>query len=213
MPMSGAGAGILPITRLNYGETESAIFKDSFSGESNGTILPNHTSHIDINRLSKPYVDVTAGITIEGGKASDNDATVCTTVDMGYSDCILQVVCVPQGGGNGFQGLSFRQQDATHYLIAGLDITWDKITIWKNNGGVWSEEGGNGNGSFNVVAGTAYKLRVKLQGSSITVYVDDVIQATATITDFQTATQHGLYADAAGGGVDATWDDFVVYPV
>jgi len=190
---------------------DGVYFYDTFT-DSDSTTLPNHTPNTDI--AASGWTDVVAGITIESNKASDNDGSYISTCNPGLSDVILEADMVIQGGGSGFNGFVFRFQDSTHFIVAGMDVSLNKVTIWENNGGVWAERSGNGNGSGpSLAAGQSRTLKITVSGTSISVEVDGVEEATATLSIFQTETEHGLYNDAATGGTDATWDNFKISKV
>ena len=203
--MSSINIGAIPEYVLGIGgPTDNALVRDTFTG-ADTTTLPNHTP--DRNTTGNAWVDVTAGITIESNKASDNDGTVITRIDTGKGDVIIEVVMVIQGGGNGFNGLLFRFQDATHYLIAGADALADVTAVWINNAGFTQLA----NPAHNYTAGETVNFKLVLKGSSIKLDVNGVNEVDITNTNFATATSHGLYNDNATGGADATWDNFVIY--
>lgn len=182
------------------------LVQDLFT-DSDDTTLPNHTP--DIDTVGTGWQESDAGITIESNKASDNQVTAGEVIDAGTGDVIIEVDMVIQGGGNGFNGVHLRWKDATHFLIAGMDVTFNKVTIWENDGGVWNERSGNGNGSGPALAaGQSRSLKVTASGTSISVEVDDTEEATATLAFQQAETHHGLYNDTVGGGTDATWENF-----
>src|SRR3990172_5689499 len=131
-----------------------------------------------------------------------------SVIDSGEADVVITAIMVIQGGGSGFNGLVFRYQDSTHYFIAGCDLLNDVTAVWINNAG-FSQIA---NPAHNYTAGETVNLRVTLSGSSIKVDIDGVNEVDITNTNFATATSHGLYNDAAGGGTEATWDNFLVVP-
>jgi len=181
--------------------------EDTFT-DTDTTALAAHAP--DVDSVGTGWADITAGITIESNKASDNDGARLSVIDAGAADITAQATMVIQGGGNGFNGLSVRYQDTTHFIIGGCDVVNDVVTIWTNNGGVWTEIGGNVNGSFNFTAGETRIVKVVTSGTTIQVYIGGTLEATGTTALFQSATKHGLYNDCAAGGTDATWDDFSI---
>ena len=207
------GIGATPGSLAGGGTAASnLLMSDSFT-DTDAVTLPNHTPTYRHDSVTASWVDNDVGITIESNKASDNDVTGASTIDVGNANVTLAVTMIIQGGGNGFNGLAFRLQDATHFWIDGCDVVNDKVTIWENNGGVWAERGGNANGSFNFTAGETRTISITVNGTSISVSIDDVVSATATSAVFQTETKHGLYNDAVAGGTDATWDELSIRTV
>ena len=203
--LTGTGATVhlwidgTPTTSANI------LVSDTFTG-ADTTTLPNHDPDVDV--VGGGWTDADAGITIESNKASDNDVTALSVIDSGEADVVITATMVIQGGGSGFNGLVFRYQDSTHYFIAGCDLLNDVTAVWINNAG-FSQIA---NPAHNYTAGETVNLRVTLSGSSIKVDIDGVNEVDITNTNFATATSHGLYNDAAGGGTDATWDNFLVVP-
>jgi hypothetical protein len=101
-------------------------------------------------------------------------------------------------------GLMFRVQSAGNGLGCRLVLADQAIVLFKLVGGVFSQ-----------LASAAYSpstatmvLRVACEGGTIRCYINDTLWINqAGVTDFQTATQHGLYAF---GAVTTTWDDFSI---
>jgi hypothetical protein len=107
---------------------------------------------------------------------------------------------VTRSAGNA--GIIFRYQDATNYLIAyhnGTNAIVDKVVA-----GV----------TTNVISGVAaYSagavLRVMADGTTnIRLYYNNAQVGTGTISNFATATVHGLYTTDTGN----TFDNFTVWP-
>jgi len=201
LPLVGAGPSAAYDPYADY------LVYDTFTDDDD-TTLPNHTP--DKDSIGDGWTDVVAGITIESNKASDNDGSYRSVIDAGDADVTVEATMVIQGGGNGFNGVLIRYKNSTNFLIAGCDVVNDKVTVWRCLASVWAEQAGNAYESFDFTAGETRTVRAVLSGTSIEVFIDGNSEATATVSDFQTETVHGLYNDAAGGGVDATWDNFSI---
>lgn len=169
------------------------------------TTLPNHAP--DKDTVGSGWTDADVGITIESNKASDNDVRGAAVIDAGDADVEIEATIVIQSGGNGFNGFVFRYQDSTHFFIGGLDNLLNKIVIWENDAG-FSEKLGNANGSFPLSDGETHTLKITMNGTAIEIFINGGSEGSIVNSKFQTETEHGLYADAVGGGTDITWDNF-----
>jgi hypothetical protein len=100
-------------------------------------------------------------------------------------------------------GLLCRAQDANNALGARISPSGELVMLFKLVGGVFTNLGVN---SF--TPGPSCALRVACTHTTIRCYVNDDLLITATnVTDFLTATRHGLYAFDAP---PAAWDDFSI---
>lgn len=128
-----------------------------------------------------------------------SSSVAARTVSTGKADVIIDAA-VTRSAGNA--GIIFRYQDATNYLIAyhnGTNAIVDKVVA-----GV----------TTNVISGVAaYSagavLRVMADGTTnIRLYYNNAQVGTGTISNFATATVHGLYTTDTGN----TFDNFTVWP-
>ena len=81
-----------------------------------------------------------------------------------------------------FAGIVFRYVDSNNYYWAGIGDWGNQYGISKAVGGAYSEINGSGTASSNV-AGT-YILKVIVQGSTITLYVNNILVLTTTDATF-----------------------------
>jgi len=101
----------------------------------------------------------------------------------------------------GVGGLVFRYQDSSNYLIAyhdGTNVKVDKV-IGGTPTNVISATGAYGAGRT---------IRVIMDGTAIRLYYNSALIGTGTITNFATATLHGIYTTDTSN----TFDNFVVWP-
>ena len=146
------------------------------------------------------------GMTIESNKASDNQGDRLFVANATAADATIEADLVLAGGN--FFGFMFRYVDSDHFLIAGADILQDKVAVWKNDGGSWSEIGGAGNGSTVYTNGDAVALKVVLLANSIKVYSGGTLKIDISNSFNNTATKHGLYVDGDAWAADGTYDQF-----
>jgi hypothetical protein len=207
-PHNGGGAGVpvgaLPITRLVGGQDNpyaTYLVYDTFT-DANATALASHTPNKD--NVGSGWTDVTAGITIESNKASDNQGDRKSVIDAGEADVTIEATVTLNAKYGGFL---FRYQDSTHYHVAGCNTVSNETAIWENNGGVWTKIGSNAD---TYSQGDVLALKLILSGQSIKFYVNDVLKVNITEASFETETEHGLYMDIDSAGADTLWDDFSI---
>lgn len=190
--------GGIPVFMIGGKTPNPYLVIDSFT-DANATALASHTPN-----KGGTWVDVTAGITIESNKASDNQADRLSVIDCADADVVIEADLVLAG--SNFFGIVFRYQDSTHYWIAGCDILNNATRIWINNAG-WTQKATNAHTYTN---GDAVSIKVILNGTSIKVDIDGTNELSITDATLQTETKHGLYEDGVSWAADGTWDNFAI---
>ena len=125
-------------------------------------------------------------------------------LESGIADAVVQATLSPTDAAQTFiSGLALRIQDATNGLAFRIRPQFGLASLIRLV-----------NGSESTIRSVSYTrsassvLRVNCTGTTIDCYVDDVLVIHATnVTDFPTATKHGLYCFAS---VPNTWDNFSV---
>ena len=109
-----------------------------------------------------------------------------------------------------FVGICFRYQDNDNFLALGFDAT--KFYFYRELAAARSAQGVTY--AITAVDGTTYNIRVVAVGTSLLGYLDGVLRATATLSDFQTATPAGLVFQRLGATVpQSPIDNFIVRAV
>lgn len=112
------------------------------------------------------------------------------------SDGILEaLISVDTAASTNQQGLIFRRASTGNYILARLSNAADTVALLENVAGVRNTVD---SASVTIADGSTRRLRVRLNGPLIRVYVDGVLLITYQSTAHQTATKHGLYT--SGGG-------------
>lgn len=99
------------------------------------------------------------------------------------------------------EGIIVRLSDELNYITARISST--SLGLFKIVGNTPTSLGSY---SFTPTSGTVYTVRIDATGSSIKVYLNDVLQISATDTFNQTATKSGLRSTNSAG----LFDDFLV---
>ena len=147
---------------------------------------------------------VTGAPTIESNKASDNSVDIQATVASGVANCTISVNLTANN--DDFQGIVFRRQGASDYMIIGLDND-DNIRHWRQIAAVWDSPN---SAAFTVSNATTYALKLVLSGTSMKFYVDGVLYINVSETNFSGATIHGIYTDGVTWNADVNWDEFKI---
>jgi hypothetical protein len=129
--------------------------------------------------------------------SSSTDA--CAVVESGKADATIQAKFATITSTN--MRLAFRVVDSNNLILVNTDAT--VYTLYKRVAGAYTSLGT----SSGVTPTNGDIIKVVTSGSSITVYVNSVQVITATCTDHQTATKHGL-----GNNIETTarYDDFSI---
>lgn len=201
--MPGAiSIGGLPDHAVYGGSVDGRLLVDTFVG-TEGTTPPNHLP--DLNKSGNPWVDQTAGATIESNKLSDNQADRISYLNVGTAD--VRITCTLTINGNDFFGLLFRRAASDQFYIAGADIDNDATVVWINNAG-WTQIASV---AHTYVQGQVVNIEVILKGSSIKVIMDGVADVDITNSAVN-GTAHGIYVDGGTWSADGLWDNFIVHP-
>lgn len=168
----------------------SISITDSFTG-TDGTLLNGRATETG----SKTWSALVGNWNISGNAAATT-ATVSESVlviDSGVSDGTAQIKITNNVVNS---RIIFRYTDATNLLLVQNDGT-SKYALFKKVAGTYTQIGAS--------AGTAANndiLKVVLLGTSVTVYNNNVQIMTATITEFQTATKHGIGCNTTSTKID-----------
>ena len=183
----------------------SPWFVEDFFTDPNGTTPPNHIPDIDV--IGGGWTDVIAGATIQSNRLSDGSAARQAVIDAGQFDVEVNSRITVSGGGASENGLTFRYQDASNYLWAGVDLLWQTTRIYRVVAGTPTEIGGAANFSESYANGQLIFARIVAVGTSISLYIDGIQKGTPTESNFQNETEHGIYSNHVA---ECTWDDFRV---
>jgi len=162
------------------------VVKDSFN-------RANSTTSLGVAETGQTWV--TDGVWgIENNQAKyirDNSIAILNT---GISDCIISVKNINKLEGSGlvFRTTGTDWDDGFDLQYRGSFISLFRMDSWAIIG------------EFPIQSYTT--MKVELQGSSIKVYLDNVLKINITNTHNQTATRHGILT----GTVGSTFDDFLI---
>lgn len=109
-------------------------------------------------------------------------------------------------GSVGGIGFMFRYQDAGNYYYVAINTFVQAVYVNKVIGGGGIYDNGVGSFTGGYTNSNVYTVRVDLSGSSIKVYVDNVLRIDATDSEFSAAGTVGLWSDSGDGFID----DFIV---
>lgn len=134
-------------------------------------------------------IDSNEAYCVSGATASQ----AVTTVDAGVSDCVVEVTMVVSDD----SGLCWRCVDNDNYWISNIS------SVYKRVGGSLTSLGSFSTGLNN----DGDVLRVHVEGTAHTFYVNDVEALSTTDSTHQSATKHGLRIHTE---TVPRWDDFTV---
>ena len=194
---------------------------DQFSG-TNGTLLSAHTI-APVNTPAVAWSEVTHAFTLQSNQARPNLVSSEDEVEalsaLGITDAVIlcDVMIAPDQtdliGSTGFS-LHFRRQDGSNYLqiqgdprSAGAGGAVAKI--WQNVAGVFTALA---SASFTWTAGSTYTLKAVFKGNSLSYYINDVLIASVSTSQFATQQGAGL-RDTNLASVSATGTRFDNYRV
>jgi len=176
------------------------IVYDTFTGL-NGTFLVDHAPDIDIVGggwkdwfRSGASPEILNNVDIQLDKARllyDNNGVI---IDAGVSEALIDFEFTPEAGLNRIS-LLCRASGNSNSL---------QVNLREDNHDLWIEEVVNGsttsraNTAFAFVEGTTYKIKTIVQGSSITVWIDDVEVLSYALFDvFETEIYYGFYRNSS----------------
>ncbi len=167
------------------------LVRDTFTGA--GTPLTAHQP--DASATGARWVQLEGATAwMESGRAGEvaaNSGYGIATVNAGASDGSVSVDMLSNGGAP-FAGLAFRVVDARRGLLLRYAGNWTTGQV-----GLFRRV----NGAYELIQqvavspaipGTTHRLGVQLSGTQVQALWDGVVVFTRTVTDYQTATQHGV---------------------
>ena len=167
-PSGSSGNGtvwLAKISLLTTSPTPTLPFTDNFANLSHWTFVDG------------TWTLISGGV--QGTGSASSEALMYAGSSSWTDYQITAGVTVPAGQ---FAGIVFRYTDSNNYYWAGIGDWGNQYGISKVVGGVYSEIVGSGTASSNG-AGT-YTLEVVAQGSTITLYVNNVLVLTTTDATF-----------------------------
>lgn len=134
-----------------------------------------------------------------------------TTVDTGASDVVVEVtIRFPASPSGTLAGVSLRAADASNRWEIQLRGDNQTVAIYEVVAGTPTLRA---SAAFTLVAATDYRFVVVAQGASIGTFVNNIASASyASAATGLTVTKHGLYYFNFGSALNATFDDFIVWP-
>lgn len=179
---------------------DGTIASDTFTRADNPASLGTADSGQVWSPLAGTWgVSGTKAVVVSG--AGHNQAVI----ESGQSNASVQASLSPTGfTQTATPGLMVRVQGAGNGLGCRLVLADQQLVLFKLVGGVYSQLAAASYAPYP----TTMALRVTCEGARIKCYINDTLWIDQDgVTDFQTATQHGLYAF---GAANTTWDDFSV---
>lgn len=119
----------------------------------------------------------------------------------GMADCLIENFVTIAASAT--LGITFRYVDSSNYLAARLTQA-GSFTLIQNLAGVRTTLA---TVSLTISAATQYGLRIVMQGTTIKVYFNNALILTQVVTNFSTATWHGLYSAAGSIGTSNKHDN------
>jgi hypothetical protein len=222
------GIGLSPsISDIVRGKSLSSslpgpLVQDTFSGESDGTLLTAHTP--DIDTVGGGWVDDGATgpgdgdvLAIQSNAVEPDqvafDSVQRAVVDSGASDVDISLDVTIDSNADGTEGILFRYVDVDNHWQA-IWGNGDSVHIWVIDERVSKTYTRRASVAFTPSATTTYSFRVVASGTSITATIDGGYQIAYTSSLYQTATKHGIMGQSRDYvGAPATppaYDNFVV---
>lgn len=154
-----------------------AVVSDSFDRANSSTLGTADSGQLWVNRAG--------GLGIVSGKATRNAGSVVEAdIDAGLSDCVVSVDLTWQLNA----GIAFRVFDSTNYFMARI-ASPAGLQVYSIAAGAATVLGAY---AFTPVAGTTYRLSVRLEGTSIIASIDGVERVNISSNFNRTYTKHGL---------------------
>ena len=187
------------------------IFQDLFT-DSNGTNLTAHTP--DIDTAGNGWVDQVGSMEIQSNEAAADGNERITTVDVENADVEISCdVITPSSGSRGL-AMYFRWVNSSDYwrlfvTPLGASASQNALLLQKFGGTGYQQYNPDAPGVV-IDNSQTYTIRINLNGDDITVYLDDVEEISATNSQFNTATIHGIYAERNPAGGGGTLDNYSI---
>jgi hypothetical protein len=171
--------------------TSGVVVRDTFTG-ANGTPLTSHALDVSPSSIWLQREGATANLMNgRGAEVASNSGYGLATVQSGASDGSVTVDMLSNGGAP-FAGIVFRVVDANRLLLLRYAGNWSTGYL-----GLFRRV----NGAFELIhqvtvspatPGTTHRLGVQLTGDQVQAMWDGSVVFTRTVSDYQTATHHGL---------------------
>jgi hypothetical protein len=189
----------------------STLISDTFT-DTNGTAIASHTP--DVQAVSGSYrtivtynIDSNIQIISNTARGTTNNLTTSSAViETGQSDVIVSADVNRNGTGlnYGGTGLSFRCSGSTGYKVDLLRVSTPRVRLDRFDGVILAQP------NFSWDNNTTYNLKVIASGSSIKVYVDDVLYIDVTDSTY-TGTEHGISV-LTDSGTNSFADNLLIEP-
>lgn len=189
------------------------IIYDQFSGDDGDDVtgrLPDTVNNGSVWEDAKNFsTDATAGSgTIESNQVKLTANSSAQVIDSGYSDCTIDLDWTPAVGQASRNSIVFRyQQDGDSWLFNFREENAD-VRILENIADSFFTRS---SASYTFTEGQTYNLKVRLDGTAIKCYVDDVQVLAYSSSNKQNETHHGFLRNSSVD--EAYMDNFKVYPV
>jgi hypothetical protein len=212
-PNGGGGivTSVIPLSRLVSGQQDpytSYVLYDSLE-DTNGTAITDHTPEKDT--AGSGYQDGIGGgeftitdnkVTLESGDAGYNTDWIPT----GLADCTVR--CNIKIGDVVANGLIVRASAGNDNLEIILDAANDRVRLYSNTSGSRTELKTVTSVSLDTTS--TYAIKVTLDGSAVSLYVDGALKLSHTTTHNQT--DHGVGFWQWDGSTTGRWDTLTVAP-
>jgi len=164
---------------------QSTLFSDDFNdGNANGWTTSGGTWTVNTNE----YLNTSSGLSTEGNSA---------WTDYSVEAKVKPVVST-------YAGIIGRYQSNSNYYQLEVHAGNNKLSLWRNSGGSWTEIGSY---PTTINTGTAYTLKLDMNGSTLSGYLNGTLRISASDST------HSSGKIGVRNGNDARYDDVVVLGV
>ncbi|MCS6859999.1 MAG: S8 family serine peptidase [Abditibacteriales bacterium] len=192
----------------------NAVVQDTFS-DRDGTVLgPGASDHLPDVSPSGGRWDSVGSVKpiVHSGEArlpSSGTGLVTAFINAGVSNGTIDVDTRMFSSSLLFSGVVFRRTDANNYFFARADSsdTGRELGVARVQNGVTTFLG---RVPFALTSGRTYRWHIQLSGAVIRVFFDGQLRFEVNDSFNQAATQSGLLWNAASGGQNTAFDNFLV---
>jgi len=161
---------------------QSTLFSDDFNdGNANGWTTSGGTWSVNASE----YLNTSSGLS--------------TTGDSAWTDYSVEAKVKPVV--STYAGIMGRYQSNSNYYQLEVHAGNNKLSLWRNDGGSWTEVGSY---STTINTGTAYTLKLDMNGTALSGYLNGTLRI--SVTD----SAHSSGKIGVRSGNDARFDDVIV---